>query len=136
MNILDEDASNEIITWTRGGTAFRVHDKSKLSVDVLPRYFGEAEYRSFTRRLLRWGFKRISRGDFTGAFEHKVSKQYKFVTIFGWRQLFYGGMCARCYYYGLYVYYCAVHTYIILLWSFVVHGCSYIFYQRWWTWET
>jgi len=72
MSILNEEQCIGIIQWTEDGSAFRVHDRAKLSSNVLPRHFGEAEYRSFTRRLLRWGFKRISRGLHSGAFQHQL----------------------------------------------------------------
>jgi hypothetical protein len=65
----------EIVHWTSNGKAFKIENRAKLSSQVLPLYFGgDAEFRSFTRRLLRWGFRRIiNKGtEGHGAFFHEV----------------------------------------------------------------
>jgi hypothetical protein len=67
----------EIVHWTSNGKAFKIENREKLSSQVLPLYVGgNAEFRSFTRRLLRWGFRRIiNKGDDDhGAFFHEVSQ--------------------------------------------------------------
>jgi len=73
MEILSNDELFDIISWLPHGKSFFVKNRDRLSNEVLPKYFDNgAEYRSFTRRLLRWGFKRVPRGDEVGAFFHKV----------------------------------------------------------------
>jgi hypothetical protein len=66
----------ESLHWTSNGKAFKIEDRAKLSSQVLPLYFvGEVEFRSFSRRLLRWGFRRIitQDDDDHGAYFHEVS---------------------------------------------------------------
>jgi hypothetical protein len=65
----------EIVHWTSNGKAFKIENRAKLSSQLLPLYFGgEAEFRSFTRRLLRWGFRRIIKKgtEDHGAFFHEL----------------------------------------------------------------
>lgn len=77
MKIMSADDITGIIEWCLNGEAIIIKDRARLSNEVLPRYFGEAEYRSFTRRLLRWGFKRIAKGKETGAFYHELFRRDK-----------------------------------------------------------
>jgi hypothetical protein len=73
MEILSNEELHDIISWLPHGKSFFVKNRERLSAEVLPKYFDHgAEYRSFTRRLLRWGFKRVPRGDEVGAFYHQV----------------------------------------------------------------
>ena len=39
---------------------------------VLPRFFKQTKYLSFTRQLNLWGFKRITRGIDAGAYYHEL----------------------------------------------------------------
>jgi hypothetical protein len=74
MAILNDDSLRDIIAWLPSGRSFFVKDRAKLTRDILPRYFDQgAEYRSFTRRLRRWGFKRIAKGPEANAYQHPVS---------------------------------------------------------------
>jgi len=81
--ILSNDAYSDIITWLPNGKSFIVLDKKKFVDVVSKKYFKETKYESFTRKLNRWNFIRISKGPDTGAFKHKlfsrddVSKTYK-----------------------------------------------------------
>jgi hypothetical protein len=84
---LDGETSSykEIVHWTSNGKAFKIKNRHKLSLQVLPLYFGgEAEFRSFTRRLLRWGFRRITKkgDDDNGVFFHEVSYQETKIVLF------------------------------------------------------
>jgi hypothetical protein len=73
MEILSIEELHDIISWLPHCKSFFVKNRERFSAEVLPKYFDHgAEYRSFTRRLLRWGFKRVPRGDEVGAFYHKV----------------------------------------------------------------
>ena len=49
---------NSIIEWTEQGQAFMVHDPNKL-LQLLPKFFGQTQYRSFQRQLGMWYFDRI-----------------------------------------------------------------------------
>jgi len=71
MEILGDKANENIITWLPHGKAFIVYQKEKFANDILPRYFKETKYTSFTRKLNRWGFERINKGPEVGAYYHK-----------------------------------------------------------------
>jgi len=82
MQILSEEnhegqlVYEDIMHWTPDGKAFVIENRAKVSTIILPRHFGgEAEFRSFTRRLLRWGFKRIlqkGKGSSSATFQHEM----------------------------------------------------------------
>ena len=48
------------IVWVLDGKAFSVRRRKELVSDVLPQFFRESKYTSFTRKLYRWGFRQIS----------------------------------------------------------------------------
>lgn len=50
----------ESIGWTLGGTAFVIRDKQSFTSTWLPRFFAQAKFSSFTRKLYRWGFRKIN----------------------------------------------------------------------------
>jgi len=65
-----------VVAWLDHGKGFEVKDREKFALQVLPKYFGkQTDFRSFTRKLLRWNFKRVSKGNETGSFYHPVSMQ-------------------------------------------------------------
>jgi len=76
MEILSDETHSEIITWLPHGKAFIIYQKKKFANEVLPRYFKQSKYTSFTRKLNRWGFIRVTRGPETGAYYHNVSVVY------------------------------------------------------------
>jgi hypothetical protein len=54
------------------GRAFLVRRPKSFASDVLPRYFRQTKFLSFTRQLNLWGFKRITRGPDAGAYYHEL----------------------------------------------------------------
>ncbi|GAX27076.1 hypothetical protein FisN_9Lh398 [Fistulifera solaris] len=50
----------EAIHWTNSGDAFVVRDENRLSAVWLRVFFGDTKYSSFTRKLYRWSFHKIS----------------------------------------------------------------------------
>lgn len=63
MEMLENDAISDIISWLPDGEAFMIHDKKRLSSEVLPMYFHSSiKYSSFTRRLNRWKFMLLPAG--------------------------------------------------------------------------
>jgi hypothetical protein len=62
---------DHIICWTHDGLTFVVKKPSLLVSEVLPNYFKEVKYSSFTRKLHRWGFNKILRGKELSAYFHK-----------------------------------------------------------------
>lgn len=76
MEILDDPRNAELIAWLPHGRAFVIYRKREFASDVLPKYFQKfAKYSSFTRKLNRWGFVRVTRGPETGAYYHPLFRQ-------------------------------------------------------------
>ena len=71
MKVLSTRRYNDIICWTPDGKGFSILRPKAFADNILPKYFKEAKYSSFTRKLHRWGFQRHLRGVDTGAFYHK-----------------------------------------------------------------
>jgi HSF-type DNA-binding len=76
MEILDDPRNAELIAWLPHGRAFVIYRKREFAADVLPKYFQKfAKYSSFTRKLNRWGFVRVTRGPETGAYYHPLFRK-------------------------------------------------------------
>jgi len=71
FDVLDSGRHTDIVAWLPGGKAFIVLDKKRFAIEILPHYFKESQYTSFTRKLSRWKFTRVSRGPYMGAYFHK-----------------------------------------------------------------
>mmetsp|Transcript_22311 Transcript_22311/g.32613 ORF Transcript_22311/g.32613 Transcript_22311/m.32613 type:complete len:258 (-) Transcript_22311:152-925(-) len=56
MAVLNDDLSPDIVTWLPEGHGFTILDKKRFESEVMPQYFKESRYTSFTKRLRRWGF--------------------------------------------------------------------------------
>lgn len=54
------NVEDEAIHWTKSGEAFIVRDEKRLSAVWLRTFFGNTKYSSFTRKMYRWGFHKIS----------------------------------------------------------------------------
>lgn len=72
MEVLDRSDMENIITWMPHGRAFIVLQPSQLKDIVLPRFFKQTKFMSFTRQLNLWGFKRITKGVDAGAYYHEL----------------------------------------------------------------
>ena len=69
MEILDEKSNNDAIDWLPHGRGFIVLRKKEFEENILPKYFHkQSKYSSFTRKLNRWGFTRVTRGPEAGAY--------------------------------------------------------------------
>eukprot|EP00586_Coscinodiscus_wailesii_P022318 CAMPEP_0172509326 /NCGR_PEP_ID=MMETSP1066-20121228/219365_1 /TAXON_ID=671091 /ORGANISM="Coscinodiscus wailesii, Strain CCMP2513" /LENGTH=315 /DNA_ID=CAMNT_0013287747 /DNA_START=17 /DNA_END=964 /DNA_ORIENTATION=- len=75
MEILSNEELSDIIAWLHHGRGFIVHQKKRFAAEVLPRYFRQVKYTSFTRKLNRWLFIRIARGPEAGAYYHKYFRK-------------------------------------------------------------
>lgn len=62
LKYAEEEQLEQIITWTRGGKAFQVHNHEEFERTLLPKYFKMSKYASFTRQLCAYGFSCIRRG--------------------------------------------------------------------------
>lgn len=71
FDILEVGCHSDIITWLPSGRAFIIIDKKRFAKEILPYYFKESQYTSFTRKLSRWKFSRVPRGPYMGAYYHK-----------------------------------------------------------------
>ena len=72
MEVLDRSDLVDVISWMPHGRAFVVKKPKLFAVDVLPRFFKQTKYLSFTRQLNLWGFKRITKGLDGGAYYHEL----------------------------------------------------------------
>lgn len=66
-SMIKNESHSGAIDWLPPGDGFVILLKNRFSSEILPRWFGQAKYTSFTRRLKRWGFRRISN---SGAYHH------------------------------------------------------------------
>jgi hypothetical protein len=73
MTVLDNDQMSDIVTWLPHGKGFIILQKKRFASEVMPLYFKHSKFTSFTRKLNRWGFTRVTRGPESGAYYHKVS---------------------------------------------------------------
>eukprot|EP00557_Chaetoceros_sp_GSL56_P007679 CAMPEP_0176503676 /NCGR_PEP_ID=MMETSP0200_2-20121128/15500_1 /TAXON_ID=947934 /ORGANISM="Chaetoceros sp., Strain GSL56" /LENGTH=580 /DNA_ID=CAMNT_0017903003 /DNA_START=68 /DNA_END=1810 /DNA_ORIENTATION=- len=72
IEVLDRTDMESIITWMPHGRAFVVLQPQQLRDIVLPRFFKQTKFMSFTRQLNLWGFKRITKGVDSGAYYHEL----------------------------------------------------------------
>ena len=63
MAILSNKEHEEIISWMVDGNGFMIHQKKLFETEVIPHYYQKpTKYSSFTRKLSRWGFRRVPGG--------------------------------------------------------------------------
>jgi len=72
MEVLSDPKVSSAITWLPHGKGFVILQKRKFACEVMPLYFKHSKFTSFTRKLNRWGFSRVSRGPEMGAYYHKL----------------------------------------------------------------
>ena len=72
MEILANDEDADTISWLPHGRSFIIYKKKKFAAQVLPKYFKATKFTSFTRKLNRWGFIRVTRGPEMGSYYHKL----------------------------------------------------------------
>lgn len=70
MKLLSCKDNAEVIDWMPSGNSFLIKKPKAFTTEILPAYFKNAKYSSFTRKLHRWGFMRHYRGLEAGAFFH------------------------------------------------------------------
>jgi hypothetical protein len=75
MEILGKEDFVEIIAWLPHGKGFVIRDKKRFGDEVLPKYFKKSKFTSFTRKLNRWNFVRVTRGSETGAYYHPLFRK-------------------------------------------------------------
>jgi hypothetical protein len=75
MKVLSIKKYSDIIAWTQDGQSFTILRPKAFASEILPNFFKESKYSSFTRKLHRWGFQRHLRGSETGSFFNKNFQQ-------------------------------------------------------------
>jgi hypothetical protein len=77
MDILNNDEEHgDNIAWLPHGRGFMIYKKKLFETKIMPKYFHKnSKYTSFTRKLNRWGFVRVTRGPEMGAYYHKFFKR-------------------------------------------------------------
>ena len=69
---LNRDELKNIISWEPHGYAFKVRDKKRFMLLIMPKYFRTNQYPSFQRNLNHYGFKRLrGEGSSKGAYFHE-----------------------------------------------------------------
>ena len=63
MDMLDHEDVTEAITWLPGGKSFSIINPKKFTDAVLPNFFKQAKFESFVRKLYRWGFRQVDKGE-------------------------------------------------------------------------
>uniref|UniRef100_A0A7S2Y4L2 HSF-type DNA-binding domain-containing protein n=1 Tax=Entomoneis paludosa TaxID=265537 RepID=A0A7S2Y4L2_9STRA len=60
-----------VISFVAEGTAFSIHNPRAFETDVMPMYFSSNRMSSFQRQLNIYGFERVEKGPWRGAYQHK-----------------------------------------------------------------
>jgi len=75
FEILEDPGNTDIIKWLPGGKGWIMMDKKRFAAEVLPVYFKQTQFTSFTRKLSRWKFIRVPKGPYMGAYYHKFFRR-------------------------------------------------------------
>ncbi len=77
MDILSNPENEHIAGWLQHGKSFAIHNSTLFSSQVLPKFFRRVIFRSFIRKLNRWGFRSTKRSvsGFASTFEHKYFRR-------------------------------------------------------------
>ncbi|KAL3768707.1 hypothetical protein ACHAWU_006808 [Discostella pseudostelligera] len=81
--ILSNPEYAHIISWMPHGRAWKIHNKDLLIRDIVPKYFVQSKYESFTRQLNGWGFKRLhqSGNDFNAYYHECFLRNMPHLTV-------------------------------------------------------
>eukprot|EP00523_Entomoneis_sp_CCMP467_P016624 CAMPEP_0168771720 /NCGR_PEP_ID=MMETSP0725-20121227/3585_1 /TAXON_ID=265536 /ORGANISM="Amphiprora sp., Strain CCMP467" /LENGTH=362 /DNA_ID=CAMNT_0008821213 /DNA_START=401 /DNA_END=1489 /DNA_ORIENTATION=- len=66
----NEGVGSHIISFVAEGTAFLIHNPRLFETDVMPLYFSSTRSSSFQRQLNIYGFERVEKGPWRGAYRH------------------------------------------------------------------
>jgi len=61
LSIVSNPEYDHIISWLPSGEAFSIHRRKEFESEILPKYFRQARFHSFVRKLNRWGFRRVNK---------------------------------------------------------------------------
>jgi len=72
MSILSDERNSDSICWLPHGRAFAIRNRKLFAEKIMPKFFPrKSKYSSFTRKLNRWNFVRVSSGPELGAYYHE-----------------------------------------------------------------
>lgn len=72
MELLSDERNADCIVWLLYGRVFIICNRKLFAEKVMPKFFPrKSKYSSFTRKLNRWNFVRISSGPELGAYYHE-----------------------------------------------------------------
>jgi hypothetical protein len=76
MEILDNEEYADIIAWLPHGRGFVIFRKKAFEDKILPKHFHkQSKFSSFTRKLNRWSYVRVTRGPETGAYYNEFFRR-------------------------------------------------------------
>mmetsp|Transcript_9751 Transcript_9751/g.21150 ORF Transcript_9751/g.21150 Transcript_9751/m.21150 type:complete len:404 (+) Transcript_9751:118-1329(+) len=58
-SVLSSKECRHAIAWLPSGRSFCITDQEEFVKKILPKFFREAKFESFSRRLKRWGFRKV-----------------------------------------------------------------------------
>ncbi|ORY94494.1 HSF-type DNA-binding-domain-containing protein, partial [Syncephalastrum racemosum] len=58
--LLEQSQYTSLISWIEDGAAFRIHDPTRFSEELLPQYFKHRNWSSFIRQLNMYQFQKVS----------------------------------------------------------------------------
>lgn len=63
----------DIVSWLPHGRAFKIHNRRRFTVEVIPRFFKQSTFGSFSRQLRMYGFERLNQKQMDrGAYFHEA----------------------------------------------------------------
>jgi len=75
MEVVSNESHSDIISWLSHGRGFMIYKTKEFVDNVMPKYFKQTKFPSFTRKLSRWGFHRVQRGPEVGVYYHDLFKR-------------------------------------------------------------
>lgn len=77
MEILENPELSSIISWLPDGKSWQILQKQTFQDAIIPNFLASstAQWPSFTRKLIRWGFRRVSSGPHMGTYYNEYFRR-------------------------------------------------------------
>eukprot|EP00534_Pseudo-nitzschia_fraudulenta_P002055 CAMPEP_0201122042 /NCGR_PEP_ID=MMETSP0850-20130426/5769_1 /ASSEMBLY_ACC=CAM_ASM_000622 /TAXON_ID=183588 /ORGANISM="Pseudo-nitzschia fraudulenta, Strain WWA7" /LENGTH=347 /DNA_ID=CAMNT_0047388625 /DNA_START=347 /DNA_END=1390 /DNA_ORIENTATION=+ len=72
LDAAEKRNEEHVISWIRGGRAFKVHNRNIFIEEYMKRMFNQTKFKSFQRQLNLWGFERVQSGPDKGSYFHPL----------------------------------------------------------------